>query len=391
MAEPLFKDDRPASDAAPPERKGIPRDESRDKLTEPAKRASFGRRLLGIAILAIVVVVASIAGGLWWLHARHFESTDDAFVDTRIAGISSQVSGAIVAVPVTDNELVAKGATLIDIDPRDYQVAVAQAQGQVAQVQAQVAQANATVANLDAQLDAQKARIDQALRQVEQTKAALTFAQQEHDRNQDLMRNNAGTRQQLQQATSNLIQAQANVASAEANSVATQKQIPVLETQRQGAVAQVAQAKGQLEQAQAQLQQAEINLSRTHIMAPDAGRATKISAAVGAIAQPGQVLMMFVSESKWVTANFKETQLALMRPGQPVDIAIDAYPDEVFRGHVDSVQAGSGPAFSLLPPENATGNFVKVVQRVPVKIVFDTPPSVYIGPGMSVVPTVRVR
>jgi membrane fusion protein, multidrug efflux system len=391
MAEPLFKDDRPASDAAPPDRKGAPRDESYDKPKEPAKRASFGRRLLVVAILAIVVAGAAIAGRLWWLHAGDFESTDDAFVDTRIAGISSQVSGAIVAVPVTDNQLVAKGATLIDIDPRDYQVAVAQAQAQVAQAQAQVAQANATVANLDAQLDAQKARIDQALRQVEQTKAAMTFAQQEHDRNQDLMRNNAGTRQQLQQATSNFIQAQANVASAEANAVATQKQIPVLETQRQGVVAQVAQAKGQLEQAQAQLQQAQINLSRTHIVAGEAGRATKISAAVGAIAQPGQVLMMFVSESKWVTANFKETQLALMRPGEPVDIAIDAYPDEVFRGHVDSIQAGSGPAFSLLPPENATGNFVKVVQRVPVKIVFDTLPNVYIGPGMSVVPTVRVR
>jgi membrane fusion protein (multidrug efflux system) len=391
MAEPLFKDDRPASDAAVADRKSVPRDESYDKAKEPAKRASFGRRLLVIAILATVVVAAAIAGRLWWLHARNFESTDDAFVDTRIAGISSQVSGAIVAVAVTDNELVAKGATLIDIDPRDYQVAVAQAQAQVAQAQAQVAQAKATIANLDAQLDAQKARIDQALKQVEQTKAALTFAQQEHDRNQDLMRNNAGTRQQLQQATSNFIQAQDNVASAEANAVATQKQIPVLETQRQGVVAQVAQAKGQLQQAQAQLQQAEINLSRTHIVAREAGRATKISAAVGAIAQPGQVLMMFVSENKWVTANFKETQLALMRPGEPVDIAIDAYPDEVFRGHVDSIQAGSGPAFSLLPPENATGNFVKVVQRVPVKIVFDTPPTVYIGPGMSVVPTVRVR
>jgi membrane fusion protein, multidrug efflux system len=391
MAEPLLKDDRPASDAAPPDRKSIPRDESFDKLKEPAKRASLGRRLLVIAILAILIIAGAIAGRLWWLDARNFESTDDAFVDTRIAGISSQVSGAIVAVPVSDNQLVAMGATLIDIDPRDYQVAVAQAQAQVAQAQAQVAQANATVANLDAQLDAQKARIDQTLRQVEQTKAALTFAQQEHDRNQDLMRSNAGTRQQLQQAASNFIKAQANVASGEANAVATRKQFPVLETQRQGAVAQVAQAKGRLEQAEAQLQQAQINLSRTHIVAREAGRATKISAAGGAIAQPGQVLMMFVSESKWVTANFKETQLALMRPGEPVDIAIDAYPDEVFRGHVDSIQAGSGPAFSLLPPENATGNFVKVVQRVPVKIVFDTPPTVYIGPGMSVVPTVRVR
>jgi membrane fusion protein, multidrug efflux system len=158
MAEPLFKDDRPASDAAPPESQQHPAQRGLQQAQGAGEARFFGRRLLVIAILVIVVVAAAIAGRLWWLDARNFESTDDAFVDTRIAGISSQVSGAIVAVPVTDNQLVAKGATLIDIDPRDYQVAVAQAQAEVAQAQAQVAQANATVANLDAQLDAQKAR-----------------------------------------------------------------------------------------------------------------------------------------------------------------------------------------------------------------------------------------
>jgi membrane fusion protein (multidrug efflux system) len=142
---------------------------------------------------------------------------------------------------------------------------------------------------------------------------------------------------------------------------------------------------------QSSLAVAQINLTRTRITAPEPGRATKISATLGALAQPGVVLMMFVPERKWVTANFKETQLALMRPGQPVDISIDAYPGRAIPGHVDSIQAGSGAAFSLLPPENATGNYVKVVQRVPVKIVFDKPPDVYLGPGMSVVPTVKVR
>jgi membrane fusion protein, multidrug efflux system len=378
MADPVYKHDRPPADeAAPPGRKAPARDEAREAPAKPPARSSWGRRLVIVAVLLLIVAGAAAGGVMWWLSARNFESTDDAFVDTRIVSISSQVAGAIVGVGVTDNQLVTPGATMVDIDPRDYQTAVAQAT-------AQVDQAKATIANLDAQIDAQKARIDQAQKQVEQTKAALTFAQQEQERNESLMRSNAGTRQQLQQATSNFIQAQANMASAAANAVATQKQIPVLETQRQGADAQV-------EQAQAQLRQAEINLSRTRISASEAGRATKISAAIGANAQPGQVLMLFVPENKWVTANFKETQLTLMRPGQAVDIAIDAYPGRTFRGHVDSVQAGSGPAFSLLPPENATGNFVKVVQRVPVKIVFDEPPGVYIGPGMSVVPTVRVR
>ena len=143
--------------------------------------------------------------------------------------------------------------------------------------------------------------------------------------------------------------------------------------------------------ARAQLAQAATNLSRTIITAPVAGRVTQLTAAKGAYAAVGQVMMMFVPRDVWVTANFKETQLDLMRAGQPVDIEIDAYPDRTFEGHVDSVQAGSGTAFSLLPAQNATGNYIKIVQRVPVKIVFNKPPDVLLGPGMSVVPTVKVR
>ena len=331
------------------------------------------------AATAIVVISALAGGVLWWLNARNYESTDDAFVDARNVSVSSQVTGAITDVPVTDNQLVEPGALLVQIDPRDYQDAVAQAQ-------AQVDQADATIANLDAQIDAQKARIDQAEKQVVQARAALTFAREEDARAQDLVRKGAGTQQQAQQTSSNLIQGQANVDSAEANAVAAQKQIPVLQTQRQGAV-------GQLAQAQATLAQAKVNLERTRIVAPERGRATKITAAVGANAQPGQVLMLFVPEYKWVTANYKETQLTHMRPGQPVDIDIDAYPNRRFRGHIESIQAGSGAAFSLLPPENATGNFVKVVQRVPVKIVFDegTDPEHLLRPGLSCVPTVYTK
>ena len=388
MAETSLKDDRRiAAEQAPDERgreergrdqsrpEGDERQEAVDK--QQPKGNVFRRHPIAIALAAIMVIAAAVGGVLWWLKARNFETTDDAFIDTRTVSISSQLTGAVVYVPVTDNQLVDTGATLVQIDPRDFAAAVAQAQ-------AQVEQARANIANLDAQIAAQRARIDQAEKQAAQTEAALTFARQENARFQDLLRRNAGTPQQAQQGASNLRQAEANLGSARANAVAAQAQVPVLETQRQSTLAQVAQA-------EATLNQAKNNLVRTNVLAPEPGRVTKISAAIGATAQPGQILMLFVPERKWVTANFKETQLTLMRSGQPVDIAIDAYPGRVFRGHIDSIQAGSGAAFSLLPPENATGNFVKVVQRVPVKIVFDNPPDVYIGPGMSVVPSVRVR
>ncbi len=151
------------------------------------------------------------------------------------------------------------------------------------------------------------------------------------------------------------------------------------------------QAQAQLEQMRATLEQAEINLSRTEITAPADGYVTNLTAAKGNYAAAGQALMMFVPRDVWVTANFKETELKSVRPGAPVSIAVDAYPNRQFEGHVASVQAGSGTAFSLLPAENATGNYVKIVQRVPVKIVFDEQPDVLLGPGMSVVPTVKVQ
>jgi membrane fusion protein, multidrug efflux system len=327
--------------------------------------------------LSTLLVAVCVGGILWWLHARNFESTDDAFIDNRVVPISSQVSAAIVEVPVTDNQLVDAGAVLVRLDNRDYEAALAQAR-------AQIEQARGTIDNLEAQINAQQARIEQAAKQVAQAQAALTFAQEEDARAQDLLQKGAGTAQRAQQTRSDLRQGQALLAAAQANYDAADKQIAVLKTQQKVAA-------GQLDQALAAQDQAEANLSRTVITAPVAGRATKISAAKGAYAQPGQALMMFVPRAIWVTANFKETQLANMRPNQPVSITVDAYGGRTFQGHVDSIQAGSGAAFSLLPPENATGNYVKIVQRVPVKIVFNAPPDVYLGPGMSVVPSVKVR
>jgi membrane fusion protein (multidrug efflux system) len=331
-----------------------------------------------VAIAIVVVALICATGGLiWWLNARQYESTDDAFIDARTVSISSQINGAIVEVSVTDNQAVDANATLARIDDRDYRSALDQAN-------AQIDQAASGVINLDAQIEAQQARIEQAEKQVSEAQAALTFAQDEDTRAQDLLKRGAGTQQRAQQTSSDLRQKQAAMDGAQANLVAAQKQIDVLRTQRQISAAQ-------LEQAKAAKEQADANLSRVVITAPTAGRVTKLTAAKGAYAQSGQSLMMFVPQEVWVTANFKETQLSDMHPGQGVDIRIDAYPGHPLRGHVDSIQSGSGAAFSLLPPENATGNYVKVVQRVPVKIVFDQPPDVYLGPGMSVVPDVKVR
>ncbi len=335
-----------------------------DKKTE--KKGGIGalrkRRALLLALIVGGIIVA-IAVVLWWLNARKYESTDDAFIDARTVQISAQLAAAIVDVPVTDNQLVEAGAELVRLDDRDYV--------------AQRDEAQASVNNYTAQIAAQKAKIEQAQKQVVQAQATLTFAQQQADRYQTLAKQGSGTLEQAQQYASNRQQSEAALAAAEANAAATEKQEPVLEAQ--------------LKDAQARLADAETNLSRTVITAPVSGRVTHLTAAKGAYAAVGQALMMFVPREIWVTANFKETQLDLMRPGQPVEISIDAYPDRTFKGHIDSIQAGSGTAFSLLPAENATGNYVKIVQRVPVKIVFDKPPDVELGPGMSVVPTVKVR
>ena len=331
---------------------------------------------LGVAIGVIVLLVAIVAGILYYLHARNYENTDDAFIDGRPVSISPEVTGNLVAVPVTDNQIVQPGDVLARIDDRDYTAAVATAEAQIAQAEAQIANGNA-------QIGAQQAQIEQAKRQVTEARAALSFAQDENKRYQDLVQTGAGTVQRAQQSASDLRQRQAQLDANEAAQQAAERQIGVLR-------AQVANAVGQRQQAQAQKLKADTNLSRTVLHATIEGRVTRLTGAVGQAATSQSTLMILVPLNVWVTANFKETQLALMRVGQPVSIEIDAF-GRSYGGHVNSIQAGSGTAFSLLPAENATGNYVKVVQRIPVKITFDERPDVELGPGMSVVPTVKVR
>jgi membrane fusion protein (multidrug efflux system) len=231
----------------------------------------------------------------------------------------------------------------------------------------------------------QQAQIHANQAQVDQAQASLVFAQQQATRYQELAATAlAGTVQDAQRYTSGLRQQQAAVESAQATLALAQRQIEALKAQRASAVANLGLRKAQRDQAQ-------LDLSHTIVTADQPGRVVQLSAAVGEFAQPGTNLSMFVPDDIWVWANFKESQLDHMRPGQKVTLEIDAYPERTIRAHVDSVQPGSGTAFSLLPVENATGNYVKIVQRVPVKVVMDDPPTdVALGPGMSVDPTVRV-
>jgi membrane fusion protein, multidrug efflux system len=345
---------------------------------EDAIRRRPSRRRPVAFLLGLLALLTAAAGYLYWNQAGHFQTTDDAFIAARQFGIAPKVSGYITAVPVTDNQHLATGDLIAQIDDRDYRAALAQAQ-------AQVASAEAGVQNISAQLSVQQAQIEADQAQVAQAQAGLVFAQQQATRYRDLAHSGAGSVQNEQQYSSQLRQAQATLDSAEATLKVAQRQIESLKAQHDNAVATLAQATAQRDQAQ-------LNLGYTTIRAAQAGRIVNLTAAVGQFVQPGTNLTMFVPDQLWITANFKETQLDQMRTGQPVKIDIDAYPERTIHGRVASIQPGSGTAFSLLPPENATGNWVKVVQRVPVKIILDNPPpDVALGPGMSVEVSVRVN
>jgi membrane fusion protein, multidrug efflux system len=368
-----------------PEKKGddvgnATADASHERSNKPSEKKSAWRFVMdhpiAFGVTAVLLVAILVAGLVWWLNARHYESTDDAFVDGRPVAISALVAGSIVGVPVTDNQLAPAGTVLARIDDRDYLASQAQ-------TRAQIEQAQAGIATTAAQVETQQSQIDQTVKQVTQQQSALSFSKDQNARAQKLVEQGAGTVQNAQQTASDLQGKQAALDAAVAAESQAEKQLGVLKAQKESGEAQ-------LRQAQAQSDQAAANLSRIVLQAPVEGRVTKLTGAVGAYAAVGQTLMMLVPTDLWVTANYKETQLADMRPGQAVTIEIDAYGRD-FPGHVDSIQRGSGDAFSLLPAENATGNYVKVVQRVPVKIVFDKPPDVAIGPGMSVLPSVKVR
>ena len=336
------------------------------------------RRPLIIALIAIGAAIIVGAATVWWLNARHIESTDDAFVDGYVTQMAPQVAGRIAALKFVDNQHVSAGQVLVLIDPADYQAKLDQANAQRANAAAMLEQAKA-------QVGVQQANLDQTQANVRVADADLVQAQKDYDRFTSIDPH-AVSRQQVDSAT-------AAFRTAQAKHDAARQAVEGAQAQLAATRAQVRAAETQVQQADAGVASATLQRSYCTITAPVAGRIGHRTVDVGNYVNPGQAMFAIVQDNVWVTANFKETQLAAMRPGQPVDISIDAFPAVTFHGRVDSVQPGTGSEFSVLPAENATGNYVKIVQRVPVKIVFDDPHvrDHRLFPGMSVSPSVRVR
>jgi membrane fusion protein, multidrug efflux system len=336
-------------------------------------------------IVALVVVLLIIGGIYYYISTMNEESTDDAYTDGRSVTISPKIAGYAVQLLVNDNQRVKAGDVLVKIDDRDYITARdnALATLQVAEAQKRSAEFATAIARKNF-----PARLLQAQGELQQAGGQLFQAQTDFKR-QHSVEKAATTQQSIDQSTANLQLAQGRVTSAQGQVEAAE---PVQENIGQ-TDQQVSQIDAQIAQAKAQLAQAELNLSYTIITAPQDGWITKRNIEVGNYLQAGASLLSIVTPEVWVTANFKETQLNRMRAGQKVIIEVDAYPGLKLEGHVDSIQLGSGSRFTAFPPENATGNFVKIVQRVPVKLVIDRgmDPNLPLPLGISVDPTVQLK
>lgn len=322
----------------------------------------------------------------WWTTGRFLVVTDNAYVRADVVTVAPQVAGTIVAAEVTDDQWVDAGAILARIDDRDYRLKVEEAEGAVQSAQGEVAAQQARIANLDARADQQQDVIAEAVANLSERHAAAELADRDYARQMLLSRQRVTSDQTVETAQAAARKARAqNNAGREALAVA-RAQMPVLRTERNGAAAALDKASGALRQAQAALAAARLALSRTVIRASAAGRIGQRSIRVGHYVEAGTPLMALVPAQSYVIANYKETQTHAIRTGQPVRIVVDALDGETLRGHVESLAPASGAQFALLPPDNATGNFTKIVQRMPLRIRIDPGQreAVFLRPGMSV-------
>ncbi len=410
----------------------------------PVAKKKPGRKIILATALGIGAVVAGTFGYHWWQFASTHEETDNAAVTGHVYQVSSRVSGRVRTVPVDDNQVVKAGQLLVQIDPKDYQVKVQQAQAAiaVAQKQAEAAQGNISLAgaNTQAQTAEAQGNVSGAIASISTAQAAVTEAQAgvpaaqadlaqananlqklqaDYNRYSALYQEGAIAKQQLDsakaaydvavaqrnsaqqginQAQAKLTQAQEGVSNAQAQLAASKGGLQKAQAggvQTEVNRSQYAAANAAIGQAQANLAEAQLQLSYTNVTAPEGGRIGRKTVEVGNQVQVGQPLMAVVGNDLWVTANFKETQVHRMHPDERVEVELDAFPGHKFEGRVNSLSPASGSQFALLPPDNATGNFTKVVQRIPVKVALD-PNSVkgyesQITPGMSAIVTVEVK
>jgi len=331
--------------------------------------------------------------GLHYLNfALTHETTDDAFIAADVVSVAPRVAGQISSIYVLDNQMVQSNELLAEIDPSNYATTAAQKQATVAESEANYKVVLAALNLMSEKVTTAEATADQSKADAEASKATDVLAKANFQRMDKLREENTISAQEFDAAQAAVKKADADLIAARQKAVADESKISEAKAQLTATKAAVGMALAQLQQAQANARTAQLDLSYTKIYAPCDGHVTGKSVEPGDYVQIGQTLMSIVPTNVWVVANFKESQLKKIQPGQPALVEIDALAGRTFRGHVDSIQAGSGAAFSLLPPENATGNYVKVVQRVPVKILFDEslPADHTFGPGLSVEPGVQV-
>ena len=347
---------------------------------ENGKRKKIGP--IKIALGVSVLLVVTFFGIRFWLHAQHYEETDDAYVTAHSHSLSFRVNGTVSDVMVDDNQIVKSGQPIAKLDPHDFEVALEQANASLEQSRAQFAQSEAQIGQADANRQQSQSQADSA-------KAKLADTQRNYDRNTQLFQKGGViSKQDLDNSTFQLEQDQASYHAAAAA-------VRIAEANFHTAEAQKKASQAQIRSAESNVSNAKLQLSYTTLLAPADGSIANKNLEVGQRVQPGQAVMSVVERYVWIVANFKETQLGRIRPGQPVEIAVDAIKGRKFDGTIDSFQKGTGAVFALLPPDNATGNFTKIVQRIPVKIVFD-PASIRgfedkVVPGLSTMPSVRVQ
>jgi membrane fusion protein (multidrug efflux system) len=341
-----------------------------------------------IVILSILIVGGGTWGYMKYNHGLHHEETDDAQIDADISPVIPRISGYVSEIRVKDNQPVRKGDTLLVLDNRDQLIRLEQARAGLAGSEGSLTAANATTSASAATGITYQANVSVVAAQIEEAKVSLWRASQDFVRYENLIRDHSITQQEFEQAQAAKQKAERQLAVLEAQKAAAERQARAASSQTQATSRQTSIANANIKARQAEIASAELNLSYTVITAPTDGRVSKVNAQLGQFLQAGQSLFSIISTHKpWVVANFKETQLTRMKLGQKVNIHVDAYPDHQFRATVASFSPATGARFALLPPDNASGNFVKVVQRLPVRIEFEESDTKTIGelrPGMNV-------
>jgi membrane fusion protein, multidrug efflux system len=347
--------------------------------TPVRSRLQFGLRHLALAGLALAITLGGVGyGRYWWNVGRFIESTDDAYAGGNVTPVAPHVAGFVAQILVTDNQYVRAGQLLIRLDARDFQAAFAHAQ-------ATGDQRKAALAGLEAKYVLQQSMIRQAEADLTAKTAHATFTGEDAVRYRDLAATTFGTRQNAERASAANEEARSTTKAAEAGLAAARQQLTVLD-------AQIAEARAGVAQAKADLETARLNLGYTEICSPIDGYVGNRAAQVGAYVANGAYLLSVIpAQGLWVDANFKEDQLAHMRRGQPAAVVADVLPGKTFQGHVESLAPGTGAVFSVIPPENATGNFTKIVQRVPVRIALDDAPLGQLRPGLSTTVSVDTK